>query len=786
MLQELMLRRAGALLLVVVALFSCLAPVLGTRVDTIRPEASGLTTIPPPEIQQDMGSPMAPVAGDVTMVLPEAREQEKGGTIPDDAPAEIAAGVTDDLEKQNGLSEATVNAEYGRQDPMNSAGSPSSTAIHEGEPDSEDEPTLDDDVSIVINTLPMGLMIGIDSGPLEIAPAMHSVQNGSTHMLYTISPQPPNPVDTRFRFDRWIGGPTTWGWNVTINGSQTFTARFIPQYLITILANIPGPVLSSDIPGCDVQQPAPIYCWVDENFAPTLIVNTPQGGQDCRFSFIQWSDGDVRTLRPIGPVTGPETYVAMFTGECMLTLNDTCTGNPPIRSWFTLGDTLSLEWLPPSGLPPRERYRFEKWICDGPGCYSGPDPNPMIIIQGPINETAVCYHEFFVTVDTSPTGIGYTIDDLLHNGLTSVWWTNQTLHRFNLTVLSIVIGSVRYVFTHWSDGVLLPDRQVLISAPEDYIAYYERLQVKLTLSPPLIGDIRCVEYADCWYDLMEWATAEVTSPWADAAETRLEFVQWSGDASGTNTSARILMDASKEAIALWYTAYRLTVISDYGNPQCSKADCWYPSNAPATVTLEDPVDITAGARQKFSGWTIDATGNSNPLTLTMDAPQTVEASWEPQFYLTVTADCGGNSECMVPAGEGWFFNQSVASLTVNSTFIDSSGIVWDFDGWAGDASGKDLGVVVLMDSPKAVTARWVERTQSQPPAPFPLLIVIAAILVAVILAAVLLFYVRHKRSESEEQNRMAGGPHDSPSVIDVSSDESERARSGLGKQEEVK
>jgi len=110
MLHELRLCRAGALLLVVVALFSCLAPVLGAKPDTgtdaVRPEPSGLTTIPPPEIQLDMGSPMAPEPGGVTMVLPEAQIQEKGGPVPDDAQLELNAGAPGDLKQQKGPSGA--------------------------------------------------------------------------------------------------------------------------------------------------------------------------------------------------------------------------------------------------------------------------------------------------------------------------------------------------------------------------------------------------------------------------------------------------------------------------------------------------------------------------------------------------------------------------------------------------------------------------------------------------------------------------------------------------------
>jgi uncharacterized repeat protein (TIGR02543 family) len=988
MLHELRLCRASALLLVVVALFSCLAPVLGARPDTgadaVRPEQSGLTTIPPPEKQLDMGSPMAPEPGGVTMVLPEAQIQEKGGPVPNDSQLELNVGAPGDLKQQNGPSTAgnretldlnegqsgepkpdavwtiwinascggsaanltleiegigpiqtpyiaqwpegtniTVNAtplsqsrgscgqctfhqwadgdtnssktllvmgpndmtaqflDYYRvtrdTDPIGltidwngvehvtpyvSLERPGTYAAVATTPQQGPSPSerliflywsdglttpartvdvVDDcvnltafygiDYMITISTEPQGLLVAYNSSPFAPAPVTFWAGNGTTSMLLTLSPQPPSPVDTRYRFDRWIGGPTTWGWNVTINGSQTYVARFITQYLITIASNVPGPMVGSDMPGCDVQMPAPLHCWVDKDSSPILIILTPQTFGGCRYVFIQWSDGDLRLVRPIGPVTGPATYVAIYSGQCKLTLQDTCTGNPPITDWIDVGTDVQLAGNSSTNLPPRTRYRFEMWIGDGPGNYTGSDPNGTITILGSITETSVCYLDFLVTVDTSPTGIDYDVDDSPHNGLSQFWWTNQSKHWLNLTVLDYDIGYVRYTFTHWSDGSTSSHHEVLIDTPEDFIAYYDIIQYKLTLSPLVIGDIRCVEHADCWYDSGEIATARVTSPWFDGGGSRYDFAQWSGDASGTDTSATLLMDAPKTAIAGWNVSFHLTVISLYGTPLCSNADCWYLSGTTATVTLVNPVVTGTGTRQMFTGWSVDASGMTIPLMLTMTAPKTVEASWVPQFLvivisdcasmtdcgsptgagwydggtdatvslsnvvnvdtgthyvfigwsgdasgtvnqttvrvdgpLTITAswttqfrlvvksDCGGSVDCETPSGTDWYNDGSIASLTVDATFTDSSGTVWDFGGWTGDADGKNLAVTLTMDSPKTVTATWVARMPAQPTLPF----VALAIAVPLILAAVLLSYWYFKRVKHGEVRKKAG------------------------------
>ena len=106
MLHELRLCRASALLLVVVALFSSLVLVPGqlpeARAEDVLPDPSGLTTISSPEVQRDTGYPVAADQGGVTMVLPEAQDQEKGGPGQNNEQHERPADARDYLRERNG------------------------------------------------------------------------------------------------------------------------------------------------------------------------------------------------------------------------------------------------------------------------------------------------------------------------------------------------------------------------------------------------------------------------------------------------------------------------------------------------------------------------------------------------------------------------------------------------------------------------------------------------------------------------------------------------------------
>jgi hypothetical protein len=275
----------------------------------------------------------------------------------------------------------------------------------------------------------------------------------------------------------------------------------------------------------------------------------------------------------------------------------------------------------------------------------------------------------------------------------------------------------------------------------------------------LYGNPQCSN-ADCWY--LNGTTASVTleDPFVISTDTRQKFIGWGMDASGTSNPLVLTMNAAKEVSAAWEPQFLLTIVSECSSiTNCGSPTGagWYDEGSEATVAISETVSVNGGTRCIFTEWSGGASGTDDQVTVTMDTPLTVTANWAVQFRLTVSSDCGGSAECEEPAGEGWYNNQSVASLTVNSTFTDSYGTVWDFNGWTGDASGRDLHVAVLMDSPKAVTATWVEQTPSQQPSPFPTaLVVIAAILLAVILTALLLFYLHRKRAREEESGRKAG------------------------------
>jgi hypothetical protein len=103
----------------------------------------------------------------------------------------------------------------------------------------------------------------------------------------------------------------------------------------------------------------------------------------------------------------------------------------------------------------------------------------------------------------------------------------------------------------------------------------------------------------------------------------------------------------------------------------------------------------------FDHWEGDASGNLNPVTVTMDSDKTVVAYFAQSRYTLSTSFTPSGSGNVSPSGGTYYVGTQV---TVTAT--PASG--WRFDRWSGDASGTSSTVTITMDSKKFVTAHFEE------------------------------------------------------------------------------
>jgi uncharacterized repeat protein (TIGR01451 family)/uncharacterized repeat protein (TIGR02543 family) len=113
------------------------------------------------------------------------------------------------------------------------------------------------------------------------------------------------------------------------------------------------------------------------------------------------------------------------------------------------------------------------------------------------------------------------------------------------------------------------------------------------------------------------------------------FSGWGGDASGSTNPLPITMDADKTVTANFTasTTYTLTVnVSPSGGGSVAKN----PDAASYNPGTEVDLTATANAGYAFSGWSGDASGSANPLTVGMDSNKTVTANFTTGPVLTIT------------------------------------------------------------------------------------------------------------------------------------------------------
>ena len=117
----------------------------------------------------------------------------------------------------------------------------------------------------------------------------------------------------------------------------------------------------------------------------------------------------------------------------------------------------------------------------------------------------------------------------------------------------------------------------------------------------------------------------------------------------------------------------------------------------------EPVVLTAVPAQnyEFTGWSGDASGTTNPLTVTMTKNKSITAN----FQSTVPPDLYTLTVNVIPSGSGSVtVNPLKGSYALNEqvtlTAVPGSGN--SFSNWSGDASGSTNPIVITMTSNKTI------------------------------------------------------------------------------------
>ncbi len=122
---------------------------------------------------------------------------------------------------------------------------------------------------------------------------------------------------------------------------------------------------------------------------------------------------------------------------------------------------------------------------------------------------------------------------------------------------------------------------------------------------------------------------------------------------------------------------------------------YYGAGSTATLTA------TAAPGYAFTGWTGDASGTSNPLSVLINSDKSIGATFTRQYTLTATTPANGTITGLASGGK--YFTGTTATLTAtpNPGFV--------FTGWNGDASGNASPLSVLITSDKTIGATFTRQ-----------------------------------------------------------------------------
>lgn len=369
--------------------------------------------------------------------------------------------------------------------------------------------------------------------------------------------------------------------------------------------------------------------------------------------------------------TGGAVAPTMYT----LTVNLSGSGSvskTPSQASYASGSTVSLVATPATG------YLFSGWS----GSASGTSNELSVAMSANKTITAT-----FAAIP--PARYGLTLINV--GGGIATASPSASDYSSGATVTITASAAAGYSFTGWSGNASGSTNPLTITMTADKVITATYALIKYTLSTTVVGSGTISRSPDlAGYDSASTVTLEAIP--ADG----YNFTAWSGNASGSTNPLSVTMSANK-AITATFTAvpptlYGLTLINvGNGTATASPTGPNYSSGASVTLTA------SPSAGYSFTQWSGDASGSTNPLTITMSSHKTITATYQPIKYTLEAGTVGGGTVVASPA----LVNYDTAS-TVTLTATPAGGYM--FAGWMGDAAGTTNPLTITMNDNKTITA----------------------------------------------------------------------------------
>ncbi len=190
------------------------------------------------------------------------------------------------------------------------------------------------------------------------------------------------------------------------------------------------------------------------------------------------------------------------------------------------------------------------------------------------------------------------------------------------------------------------------------------------------------------------------------------FGSWSGDLNSTNQNDSIYMDGDKSITANFVPGEWTLTLNKTG---VSSGSTWpdpgvysYLSGQSASVQFS----TENGTNAYFGGWSGDASGYANQVSLVMDGNKTVSANFESSGFALYLNTQGGPGQINGFWNSGPFRYAAGANFTIEAQIWDNR---YRFDHWEGDlgtgVNPYDAFLPIVMDMDRHITAVFIEDSK---------------------------------------------------------------------------
>ena len=367
-----------------------------------------------------------------------------------------------------------------------------------------------------------------------------------------------------------------------------------------------------------------------------------------------------------------QDYKWSFTTIAQVTLssNPVAGGTTSGAGTYVKGSSVTVTATPSVG------YTFANWTLNGTPVST--TPGYQFTMDGNKALVANFSFQFAVVLSSNPAEGGNT--------------SGAGLYTAGANVAVTATPNTGYTFVNWTEGLTIASTEAnyafQLNASRNLVANFKLNTYTLTVIA-LNGTVLKVPLQTTYnHGTVVNLTATPNSGY--------NFTSWTGDASGSSNATSVTMNSNKTVTANFaINTYTLNVTAVNGTVLKVPSKTAYNSGEIVVLTA------TPAAGYTFTGWTGNATGSVNPVSVTMNSNKNVTANFTAiaadTYTLNVTAVNG--SVLKIPSKTEYNSGEIVTLTATPATG-------YTFTGWTGDATGSVNPVSVTMNSNKNVTANF--------------------------------------------------------------------------------